>query len=179
VLAAMTLTFVLLAGCASRPAGQVQNVVEVRATILAIDYTRRLVTLQNEQGEQIITEVSEAVDDLDKVKVGDLVVAAYSTTITWKVRPKDHKVTAFTADPPATAAPGDQVTGSVVKSTSTIATLAAIDLDAGTATLAWPDRSSMTVRVHDPSNLRKVKVGDEVDILYSEGFAVALRKAPR
>ena len=181
LLPALGLTVALLAGCATTPpAGKVQNVVEIKATIVAIDQGHRLVTLKNEQGEQIIAEVSQSVQDLDQVKVGDMVVAAYSATITWKVRPKDGKVTAFTADPAASSVkPGDQVTGSIVKSTSLIGTISAIDLARGTVKLAWPDGTSETIKSRDPANLKKVKVGDEVDILYSEALAMALRPASR
>lgn len=178
--AALVMILALLAGCATPPAGEVKNVVETKATIVAIDHGQRLVTLKNEQGEQIIAEVSQSVQDLERVKVGDMVVAAYSATITWKVRPRDQKISAFTADPAANSVkPGDQITGSVVKSTSMIGTISAIDLAAGTVKLAWPDGTSQTIKAHDPSNLRKVKVGDEVDILYSEALAVALRPAAR
>ena len=180
LLLALVMTFTLLAGCATPPSGQVQNVVESKATILEIDFGRRLVVLQNELGEKIIAEVSASVPDLEKVKVGDMVVAAYSATITWKVRPKDQKVSAFTGDPAASSVkPGDQVTGSLVKSTSTIGTISAIDLAKGTVTLTWPDGTSDTIKAHVPSNLKKVKVGDEVDILYSEALAVALRPVGR
>jgi len=170
----------LLAGCATPPSGQLQDVVEVKATILSIDHAKRLVVLQNEKGEQVIAEVSEAVEGLDQVKAGDIVVASYSATVTWKVRPKDQKAGEFPADPVASPVkPGDKPTGSLAASVAFMGTISAIDLAKGTVTLTWPDGTSNTIKARDPANLKKVQVGDVVDILYSEALAVALRPAAK
>jgi hypothetical protein len=98
--------------------------------------------------------------------------------LAWQVRAPGQDAPAFSAD--ATAAgtkPGDKVKGSVGGSVTMSATIAAIDTSAGTVTLKWQDGTSDTIKARDPANLKKVKVGDVVDIVYSEAVAVAVRPA--
>ena len=54
-------------------------------------------------------------------------------------------------------------------------TITAIDLAKGTFTLTGPGGRSQTLKARDIANLRKVKVGDLVDITYSEAVAVSVQ----
>jgi Cu/Ag efflux protein CusF len=175
-LLAIAATLAFLFGCATTPSGRVEDVIEAKATVKAIDPQQRLVTLKDETGDEFVAEVADAVEGLDKVQVGDQVVVSYSAAVAWKVRPKGQEASAFSAD--AVASPvksGDQVAASISESGSITGTISAIDQTKGTVTLAWPDGTSDTIKARDPANLKKVKVGDVVDILYSEALAVSLR----
>jgi hypothetical protein len=182
-----TLAFVLvtlawLAGCATQsqeqPSGRMEDVSEARATITAIDRSNRLVTVKDESGKEVIAEVPVGVANLDQVQVGDQVVVSYSMALAWKVRPTGQESAAFSADAMASQGkPGDKVATSVGQSATMSGKITAIDLAQGTVTLAWEDGTSDTIKARDPANLKKVKVGDVVDVLYSEALAVALRPA--
>jgi hypothetical protein len=43
-------------------------------------------------------------------------------------------------------------------------------------TVKGPDGKSVDIKVMDPKNLEKVKVGDQVAITYTQAFAIALDK---
>jgi len=43
-------------------------------------------------------------------------------------------------------------------------------------TLKGPDGKTVDVKVMDPKNLEKVKVGDQIEITYTQAFAIALDK---
>jgi Cu/Ag efflux protein CusF len=183
-LAIVFLTVAWVAGCATpsqqQPSGRMEDVSEARATITAIDRGNRLVTVQDQSGKEVIAEVPVGVANLDEVQVGDQVVVSYSMALAWKVRPAGQDSAAFSADAMAShSKPGDKVASSVGKSATMSGKITAIDLEQGTVTLAWEDGTSDTIKARDPANLKKVKVGDVVDILYSEALAVALRPAAK
>jgi hypothetical protein len=171
------LTLVLLAGCATqKPSGRMEDVVESRATVTAIDLPNRLVTLKDANGEEIVIAVPEGVRNLAQVKVGDEVVASYTEAIAWQVKPAGQGTPGVSAaDEVSTAQPGARPGATVGSSVTVTATITAIDLAKGTVTLTGPGGRSQTIKARDPSNLRRVKVGDLVDITYSEAVAVAVR----
>jgi hypothetical protein len=55
-------------------------------------------------------------------------------------------------------------------------TISAIDKKAKTVTLKGPSGETETLKVEDPKNLAAVKVGDMVDITYTQALAVSLDK---
>ena len=57
-------------------------------------------------------------------------------------------------------------------------TITAIDPHVPSVTFKGPAGNTRTIRVKDPAKLQGVKVGDTVDITYSEAFAVKVEKAP-
>lgn len=178
---AFVMTLALLGGCATssqHPSGRVADVTEARVTVTAIDLPNRLVTLKDDAGEEIVTEVAPAITGLDQLKVGDQVIVSYTKAVAWKVRPAGQQATAFAAEATKSGPKsGDKALGSIGTSVAMTATIAAIDQSNGTVTLDWTDGGSDTIKVRDPSNLKKVKIGEVVDILYSEAVAVALRPA--
>ena len=59
------------------------------------------------------------------------------------------------------------------------ATIGAIDLAKGTVTLKGPQGNSQTIKARNPANLKKVKVGDLVDITYTELLGLKVEAAPK
>jgi len=45
--------------------------------------------------------------------------------------------------------------------------------------LKGPEGDSQTVKARNPANLKKVKVGDVVDIAYTEAVAIKVEEAPK
>jgi len=64
-----------------KPAGVAVEVVDVTATIQAIDKTNRTVTLKLPQGNMITTKVDKSVKAFDTIAVGDAVHARYTKAI--------------------------------------------------------------------------------------------------
>jgi len=174
---AAVMTLALLAGCATeKPSGRMEDVIEARATVTAIDQAQRLVTLKDEKGQEIVVEVSDQVKRLDEVKVGDEVVVSYKEALAWQVKPADQGTPGVSTQQAVTKAPASERPGATVGHTVTVTTtITAIDLANGTVTLTGPRGNSQTFKARDPANLKKVKVGDLVDITYSEAVAIAVR----
>jgi hypothetical protein len=57
-------------------------------------------------------------------------------------------------------------------------TITAIDTKAQTVTVKGPQGNVETVKIRDPKNLVGVKVGDLVELTYTQALAIALDKAP-
>jgi hypothetical protein len=64
--------------------------------------------------------------------------------------------------------------GMVAKQVSVTATITAIDKQKSTMTLKGPEGKLNTVKVQDPANLEKVKVGDDLMITYTEALAISV-----
>ncbi len=175
---AAVITLALLAGCATpqKPAGRMEDVVEARLIVTAIDLSQRLVTLKDEYGKEIVVEAGDAVKNLAQVRVGDEVVISYTEALAWQVKPAGKGTPGVSAEEGITAAkPGDKPAGTAGRSVMLTVTITAIDLTNGTVTLTGPEGNSRTIKARDPANLKKVQVGDLVDITYSEALAVAVR----
>jgi hypothetical protein len=80
-----------------------------------------------------------------------------------------------TQDSVTKANAGESPRATVGRTTTLTATITAIDLASGTVTLTGPGGNALTMKARDPANLKKVQVGDLVDIVYSEAVAIAVR----
>jgi Cu/Ag efflux protein CusF len=168
----------LLAACAATqmPSGKTEEVTESRATVTAVDPATRRVTLKDASGTTMTVTAGDRVKNLDQVRVGDEVVVTYTEALAWQVKPAGQGAPGVTSSENVSRAQsGDKPGGTVTSATTITATITAIDLAKDTVTLTGPDGGAMTFKARDPANLRKVKVGDLVDITYSEALAIAVK----
>jgi hypothetical protein len=173
----------VLCGCAGtgKPGGSAEQVTDVRATVTAVDKAQRQFSLRVEGGEEVTLAAPAEMKNFDQLAVGDVVTATYTEAVAWQVRAAGQDGPGASDAASVTAAkPGEKpsVEGRAV--TTITATITGIDTAAGTVTLTGPLGNSRTLKARDPSNLKKVKVGDLVDITYSEALAVKVQgAAPR
>jgi len=175
---AVIVTLALFAGCAAtqKPAGRTEDVVESRATVTAINAPKRLLTLKDAGGGEMVVEAGDVVKNFDQIKVGDEVVISYTEAVAWQVKSAGQGTPGVSTQEEVTRAqPGEKPAGSIGKSVTLTTTITAIDMANDTVTLTGPGGKSRTIKARDPANLRKVKVGDLVDITYSEALAVSVR----
>lgn len=150
--------------------------VRVRGTVAAIDRGQGTVTLKGPKGRTLTLEVRDR-QKLDAVKVGDPVVAVYAEALVIQLRK------AGTASPGASvqeshvsSKPGETPAGAIGREISLTATITAIDRKAHTVTIKGPEGRTETITAKDPKNLDVAKVGDLVDITYSQALAISLDK---
>lgn len=170
----------MLSACAGSqmPAGRMEDVSELQATVTAVDLPRRLVTLKGEGGDEIVLEATDAIKHLDQVKVGDVVAVSFTQALAWQVRAAgDGGPGVGTGEDVTTAPPGAKPSVAAKQTFKLTASITAIDLNKGTVTLVGPRGNARTFKALDPGNLKKVKVGDLVDLTYSEALAIAVRPA--
>lgn len=154
--------------------------VMVKATVEAVDPAARTVTLKGPRGKAFTVSVDDKVRNLSDVKVGDEVVARYFEAIAFELKKPGEAVPGKSvreiADP---AGPGGKRAAFGGREVTVVATIEAIDPKKGTVTLRGPEGKSVEVTAKDPKNLQKVKVGDLIEITYTEALAISIEAAPR
>ncbi len=155
MLAALGLTF---GDDAKKPIGMNPKV-EMKASVVAVDRTNRILTLKGEKTAAMTYYIDEAVGDrFDKVKVGDKVTVKYYDAVAFELKKPDEA---------GAAAPGS-------KPASAPVTVVAIDQDTPSITVKASDGTVITRRVRNKNNLQDVQVGDSIIIVKTEPLVVDL-----
>jgi len=165
---------------AAPPSGVVEAAaVQVTATVVEIDHQKREVTLKAADGREETFIVDEAAKNLDQVKKGDVVVATYAEALAYEVKkPGAAGAAAGVAVGAATAKTGEKPAGIITRETTVTVTITAIDEKAPTVTFKGPQGNTRTIKVKDAAKLKDVKVGDQVEITYTQALALSVEKAP-
>jgi Cu/Ag efflux protein CusF len=154
-----------------------ENTVTVTATVQAINQKTRMVTLKGADGKTVTFHVDEAVKNLPQVRKGDLVTATYYESLAYDViRSGDVGRGVTVAEDVATAKPGERPGAVGARAITITAKIKAIDKKNQTVTLKGPRGNLKTVKVKDPSKLDKVKVGDMVQLTYTEALAIGVEE---
>ncbi len=157
-----------------------EQVVTATATVEAIDLQKRVVTLKGKKGNVFDVTVGEEARNLPQVKVGDQVVVKYYESIALRlVKPGEGVAGVQETEALARAKQGEKPRGAVGRQVTLTATITAIDKKKQMVTLKGPEGKSVTVKAEHPENLKKVKVGDEVEITYTEALAISVEKAKK
>jgi Cu/Ag efflux protein CusF len=158
------------------PGRGVVGAVTVRGTVAAVDKEKRTVTLKGPKGNTLTLDVKDPAK-LDVIKVGDPVVATYMEAVAIQIKK------AGTATPGSTtqetrvsSKPGETPAGAIGREVTVTGTITAIDKKARTVTIKGPEALSEIVKAKDPKDLELVKVGDMVEITYTQALAVTLDK---
>ena len=154
-------------------------VVSAVGEIVAVDAANRIVSIKGPKGNISDMLVDERVRNLDKVKVGDRVKLTYRVGVALAllkggdgIREKVESEGAARAAEGA-AKPG----GVVVKSTTVVANVEAVNQKRKIVTLKGPEGKVVDVQVKDPQVLKDVKVGDQVGARITESVAVRVTPA--
>jgi hypothetical protein len=154
-----------------------EEVVTVAAKVVAVDLENRVVTLRGPDGKVTDVTVGDEVRNLPQVRKGDDVVATYYESIAITVRkPGAAKPGIETADVAERAQLGAKPAAGAARQTTVTATIVGLDKKKSTATLKGPRGKVVTVNVRDPKRFDNVKVGDLVEVVYTEAVAISVEK---
>jgi Cu/Ag efflux protein CusF len=175
VIASLAAAAVLAAGpalAAQKPVS-VSDMVTETFTIEAIDSTARIVTLKDKEGNLEEVFCGPEVQRFDALKVGDQVTFRYYESVVSAIRRPG------TAPRPAeaggiTRAPGNRPGGTVSQQTTASVTIQAIDAKVPSVTVKSDRGRQMSFRVENAKNLEGYKVGDTVEITYTQALAVSV-----
>lgn len=157
------------------PGGAFSEVDKISATVIAIDYKTRSVTLKDTQGNKRTVTAGPEVSNLEHVKVGNQVniVAALETVIYLQERGQAAQ------DGAAGTVLGTTGSNVVVLKTNTeqhTTLVTAVNLASNQVTLQFPDNSSRTLTVRSDVALNAQDVGKKVVIKTTHVIAVTLGK---
>jgi hypothetical protein len=168
-------------GCASDdPKNELRidrtNLISAEAAIVeAVNMQTRMVTLRTPEGKSFTVYVSKDAINLPQVRVGDQVRVEYSEALAVRMA-QPGEVRDETSLGVGRAAPGNKPGGFEVIETTVTAKIEGMDKIKELVSLRLPDGGLRIVKVQDPANLEKVKVGDTIVITYTEAFAISVRK---
>jgi ribosomal protein L2 len=148
-----------------------------KATVEAIDLATRHVSLKNDEGKTYTIVADKRVKNLAQVHVGDVVEVKYYEALAVDILPSGTPTSAVVEDAGGTAKPGAKPAGAAGRRVTIVAKIEAIDEATQHVTLRGPEGNLVEVKARNPANLKKVKVGDSVQITYTEAVAISVRKA--
>jgi hypothetical protein len=151
--------------------------ITINATITAIDKANRAVTLRGPQGNSVTVHAGEDVKRFNELKVGDQVTATYAESVAWSVRPAGQPAPPRETDTATQRAGGPG--GAVASQQNISVTIEAIDPAVPSVTVKGPQGRTATFKVSDPKNLQNVKVGDKVDISYTQALLIRVDPAAK
>jgi hypothetical protein len=172
----------LVAGCAQQPKpATVSDSVEATATVESVDAATRMVRLRGADGRSWAVHAGPDVRNFGQIKAGDLVKVRYTEAVAAEVVKPGAGVTSTAA----TAALQRAEAGASPGATSTVSVkgvvkVAALDTVNNTVDISASDGTVRRIRVVDPKAqefIRGLRVGDEVQLTFSEALAVSVEPA--
>jgi len=156
--------------------------VTITASVEAINYTNREVTLKGPLGNEVTFTVDQRVKRLDEVKVGDLVRADYYVSFAASLRkptPEEEKNPIMFVDARGKAPPGTSPAAGGLRRFKVVTTIEGLDRPTQTITVKGPRGNFLTARVRDPSRLTQMRIGENIVVTYTEAMAISVEKAEK
>lgn len=175
LLALAVLLALPLAALAQKPVTETDSV-EVTAKIVAIDKTDRTVTLTDKDGDSETIYCGSEVKRFDELKVGDTVTFKYYESIAYAIRkPGQPSGLPTQTDPTITRGTGARPGGTLAQQKTATVTLKAIDSKVPSVTVLTEDGRTLDFKVDDKKNLDGVKVGDKVEVTYTQALMITVK----
>jgi hypothetical protein len=170
-----TLLVLPIVARAQKPVTQT-DAVELTTKIEAIDKTARLVTLKDKDGVMETISCGPEVKRFDELKVGDTVAFRYYESIAYAIR-KPGQPSALPAEtgPKVVRGQGARPGGTVSQQETATVTIKAIDAKVPSVTVLTEDGRTVGFKVQDKKNLKDVKVGDKVEVTYTEAVMISVK----
>ena len=145
------------------------------AAVEAIDPATRAITLKKPDGTYVTIVAGPEIKRFAEIKPGDKVTARYYENVVLRLkRPGEPDVdtAAKSTTPSQQVMPG----GTKAKQRTITATITAIDMNAPSISFTGPNGWKYSSPVEQKERLAKVKVGDKVDIVWTEALLVSLER---
>lgn len=154
--------------------------VTLTATVVAIDPATRTVTLKGGSGKIVDVVVPPEAKKLEEIKVGDLVTVEYARALSLTLKKAGDGIRESTSQSATAGAPAGAVAGGAAAHQVTIlANVTAVNKKEHFITLRGPKGNSVDLAVQDPAQLKLVKVGDQVEVVYTVAMAITVDAAKK
>jgi Cu/Ag efflux protein CusF len=145
-------------------------------TIVAIDSTNRIVTVKDKSGEVDSIYAGPEVQRFGELKVGDKVTFRYYESVVYQIqKPGATPPPAATGDAGIVRGTGSKPGATISKQITATVTVTAIDIKVPSVTIKMDDGSVTSFKVEDKKALTGVKVGDQVQITYTQALAISVK----
>ncbi len=151
-------------------------VVELTTKIEAIDKDLRLVTLRDKDGDTETIFCGPEVTRFGELKVGDTVTFRYYEAVAYSIRkPGQTSGLPAAGDRTVVRGTGRRPSGTVSQQQTATVTIKAIDMKVPSATVLTEDGRTLSFRVEDKKNLDGLKVGDKVEVTYTQALMISVK----
>jgi hypothetical protein len=152
----------------------VAGTVKTTATVVGIEPATRTVWLKDPKGKVVQVVVGEEARNFDQLKVGDVVTAEYSQAMTLTLKKSGASVGANETETMERAPMGAKPGGTASREVTVMALVTAVNHQSGAVTLKGPQGNSLDLMVQDPEQLKLVKKGDHIQVVYTEAMAISV-----
>jgi hypothetical protein len=154
--------------------------VRITARVVAIDQATRTVTLKGPKGNVVDVVAGDEVKNFAQINVGDFVVVSFVQSLSLELQKTKSGASGISHREAAmTAKPGERPAAAAGREVTAIAKVTAVNKKAKTITLKGPRGNVVTLDVQNPDQFKVVKVGDEVQVVYTEAVAISVEAAPK
>ena len=147
---------------------------KVTATVQAIDPGARQVTVKKADGTFDVWYVPPTVKRFETLKIGSRITATQYENMVLRVQQPGQQDVDKTARGVVTSGAGDAAGGTLAHQRTITATISMIDMKTPSVTFTGPNGFTFHTKVKDKDALSKVKVGDKVDITWTEATLVSI-----
>ena len=163
-------------------AATVSDEEQISAVVDSVDLVTRQVLLRGPQGGLVTVTAGPEVRNLAQLKPGDKVVVTYREALAAELaKPGSSAPPPQVVEKMNRAAPGSKPGASTEQMIKARVKITGLDQKHNRVSFVGPAKIERTVDVADPKMqdfVRTLKVGDEVDLTYTEAIAVSVEKAP-
>jgi Cu/Ag efflux protein CusF len=143
-------------------------------TIVAIDQTNRIVTLRDRGGHTESIYAGPEVQRFNELKVGDTVTFKYYESVVYQIQKPGAAPSPAGVQAGIVRGRGPTPGGTIAQQMTATVTVTAIDKEVPSVTIKRDDGNISSFKVEDKKNLEGVKVGDRVQITYTQALAISV-----
>lgn len=149
----------------------------VSAVVTAVDAKNRIVTLKGEQGAEYSVLADNAVKNFAQIKVGDTLTVKLIRAVALDFKKGDGIRMQTTFDTADTAKQGAKPGAAALTRVSTLSNIWAVNPAQGSVLVRGPYGHFTEVFLEDPGMLSGVKVGDQMQLTYTQAVAIDMTAA--
>jgi hypothetical protein len=161
----------------ARPGVVVTDVLEVKATIEAIDSKKRVLTLRGTQGRAITLRADRAVKNFEQLKKGDGILVDFVESVAIFIRPAKAPQSSAEARLVTIAPKGAKIGALLAETFALTAIVESLDIKARQMTVKEPHGDRWILPVDKSfKNLDRFRKGEEVVLRVTEAIAINVEK---
>ena len=147
----------------------------INATVETIETAARRIVLRTQSGELRTVRVPDQATRLSEIKPGDAVTATYYDNIVLRMKPANEP-DVDTRTTGRTRGTGARPGGTTATQQAMTVIIDAIDLNVPSISFRGPRGWNYQTKVQDRDALQRLRVGDRVDIVWTEATLVSVAR---
>lgn len=157
----------------------VTEALQLQGKVKSIDTYNRKIHVVGPNGGELVFAVPQDAPNYNQIRVGDLVTLTYVHAVALEFRQVKasglrERIVSSEA---ARAKPGQMPAAAVERTVTVIGDIVVVNPKAQTVTLRGTERT-VELKVNDPAVLKQVKVGNQVEAVFTEAISLEVTKNP-